>query len=653
VPSVLKYLLGAVSMVLLACGGEPQTTVRLDVSYDAAWQLDGFELTAGGVLDRGAPAPTIRVLVPDDWAGTSLMIDLDGTVGGERIAHGSTEVTPMAGSEVVGTIVLSRLPCGAWCTEGSVACEGDGVVTCMQRDTDTCMEWSEPTACEGATPFCSLGVCGATCVDECSAGETRCAGPGGVETCGQGDADSCADWLPPVACDGETTCSNGACTLVCNDECEPGQVRCSGNGTSTCGDLDFDGCLEWSPTMSCPGGETCSGGICSGTCTDECSMSSCNGNTFTQCGQFDLDACSDQSPGTSCVPADPCREGECTAGGCTDAPKVCDQPSEPVCIDSMTLRTFQAAGTCSVGTCDYPYDDTTCPSGCLDGACVGTCGACTPQTILANQLETITLDQDATHLYFEPGTELLRRPKAGGAVETISTGNSFILDATHIYWISDSNTIVRRAKTGGAIDTIVTTTDLKTSLAVDGTHIYWATINPGNARGGIFRQPLGGGTIQTLVADGFGLFLSGVDGTHLYWFSTGLSRLPKGGGTVEAFATAAFRTRMTATHVYWVGGTTGNEGVFRRAKSGGTVETISTDDAKHLALDETYVYWTVWESGNHRIKRRALTGGGVQSVIGGLSEPDGLVIDADHLYWWNGDGATVDLQRLSRCGCGL
>jgi hypothetical protein len=35
------------------------------------------------------------------------------------------------------------------------------------------------------------------------------------------------------------------------------------------------------------------------------------------------------------------------------------------------MRTFAAAGTCTIGTCNYPATDTTCTDGCMAGACVG------------------------------------------------------------------------------------------------------------------------------------------------------------------------------------------------------------------------------------------------------------------------------------------
>src|SRR5262249_28326844 len=149
------------------------------------------------------------------------------------------------------------------------------------------------------------------------------------------------------------TCSQGHCRPMCSDECALGDVRCDGNGVTTCGDLNFDGCLEWGPPTSCTTGTTCSMGVCSATCTSECTGSMCDGDVFRRCGNYDLDACNDLSPGTSCVPADPCQVGACTAAGCTSTPNVCNMPPPPTCVNASTLRTYDPSGTCatSVG-CD-------------------------------------------------------------------------------------------------------------------------------------------------------------------------------------------------------------------------------------------------------------------------------------------------------------
>ena len=69
-------------------------------------------------------------------------------------------------------------------------------------------------------------------------------------------------------------------------------VDCQANGIVTCGDENADDCLEWSPPVPCTDAATCSDGVCSETCTDECVEDGCDELSFRACGQYDLDACS-------------------------------------------------------------------------------------------------------------------------------------------------------------------------------------------------------------------------------------------------------------------------------------------------------------------------------------------------------------------------
>ena len=62
----------------------------------------------------------------------------------------------------------------------------------------------------------------------------------------------------------------------CSGECLNTHTQCSGNGYQTCGNYDSDTCTEWSPVTSCPSGQTCSGGVCSGGTT-------CNTPADTNC----------------------------------------------------------------------------------------------------------------------------------------------------------------------------------------------------------------------------------------------------------------------------------------------------------------------------------------------------------------------------------
>jgi hypothetical protein len=475
----LSLLIGSL-VVAAACSSEP-TSVRVKILYPPQWQLDSLVVKAGGMNERVRVAPEVIMLVPEDWAGQSLTITVDGWQEETRFAHGEVEISPIVDEQVTAMVTLAQLPCGAWCTPMDTICRGDQVATCVQRE-DTCMEWSAAVTCPGAASTCSLGVCAATCVNECVSGETRCAGPGAVVQCGQVDSDACTDWTDELLCATGETCSNGACTKVCQDECEPGQTRCTGTGTATCGDLNFDGCLEWSPEIACPGGQSCSNGSCSAVCTDECSAATCAGLDYTTCGQFDFDSCRDRSPGVSCVPTDPCRVGACSAAGCSSTAKICNAPPAPICVNDQTLRSF-GNGSCSsdTGSCSYLPTDVRCASGCVDGAC--RCTALIEEVDSDALASGILLAADSSdRIHLTNGTDSYAFKPSGGKwstpVSITSLGGgypSLAVDSTgvaHVIVVSPSNFEVEYlSKAPSSIwkfgETIAGSKSTTTSLAAD------------------------------------------------------------------------------------------------------------------------------------------------------------------------------------------
>lgn len=115
-------------------------------------------------------------------------------------------------------------------------------------------------------------------------------------------------------CPENKTCSSGLCLSDCTNICiTNGTKQCSGNGYQTCGNYDSDVCLEWSNVTSCLTGKTCSSGICSSVCTNECTSGTkkCSGNGYQICGNYDADSCLDWSNVTSCFAGWTCNNGAC------------------------------------------------------------------------------------------------------------------------------------------------------------------------------------------------------------------------------------------------------------------------------------------------------------------------------------------------------
>src|SRR5437870_10940166 len=54
----------------------------------------------------------------------------------------------------------------------------------------------------------------------------------------------------------------------CPTACSEGAKSCDGNGVRSC--VKKGMCTDWSAPVPCGGGGICSGGVCVGTCKDQC-----------------------------------------------------------------------------------------------------------------------------------------------------------------------------------------------------------------------------------------------------------------------------------------------------------------------------------------------------------------------------------------------
>ncbi len=381
-----RFILPAL-IPLFALGCAPDSTVSTDstrieltIEYEEAWNIDLLEVRSSargnGRNERLPAQPMLEIEVPDSWAGQEVRFHIRGLRGTEdAIATGSGTVLPMLGTSTPLTIRLRRMSC-AWCTLGEIRCFGDAIARCERNGSDDCMRWDEPFPCPTDAPFCSLGQCRTQCIDECAEGEQRCDGPEGHQHCGDFDADPCREWSTTTACSEDQSCHAGTCiTGECRDQCTSGDRECRGNAIFTCGDLNDDGCSEWSPAVRCPAGESCQDGACQplDSCTDECTANECLSTSLHECGQFDEDPCLDRSSGLSCTPIDLCLMGTCspTMGCITSPARTCDTPPEPTCIDANTLRIYDDVGECSADQCNYVSRDFTCANCPSCDGCVG------------------------------------------------------------------------------------------------------------------------------------------------------------------------------------------------------------------------------------------------------------------------------------------
>jgi hypothetical protein len=321
--------------------------------------------------------------------------------------------------------------CQFGCSNGACAHDPCAGKSCTQPPAPACIT-STTLRTFGTAGVCSGGSCLYTPADTtCQYGCTNgaCAGnPCQGISCTTPPASTCADpqtlktWQTPGACSGgacgyqsqlitcQYGCANGACA---NDPCQG--VTCSQPPANTCADT------QTLRTFTSPG--TCAGGGCSYaprlvTCQFGCASGACNNDPCAgvTCATPPAKACLDATHLRTFNASGACSAGSCTYaaidstcqygcsnGGCNNDPcqgVTCSAPPAKTCVGSA-VRTYSGAGSCSSGTCGYAYTDTPCPNGCGNGACKApTCGSTTCDTPPSSTCTT------ANHLttYFPQGS---------------------------------------------------------------------------------------------------------------------------------------------------------------------------------------------------------------------------------------------------------
>ncbi len=302
--------------------------------------------------------------------------------------------------------VCQYTACIDFCCPDGQHCEGDKCVDGCQPECsgkecgpDGCGGDCPPNNCTGGkicNPttgqciVCSPDCSGKSCGDDDGCG-TKCL----VQSCGTGHF--CTDDDPHcaacdndqhcggdcAACTGSDHCQGGSC---CHDECpQTGNKRCDpqvADAFETCGNYDADACLEWGDSTDCPSGESCSNGVCSSQCSDECTtppVNFCDGNQHFECADVDGDPCLDRhlvetcanfcDPTTvacveclgqnDCNDDDSCTNDSCDAGNCQH-PYSGDGAACELEVDSVMY-----SGSCQDGECFCNLDDA-CGASCHD-----------------------------------------------------------------------------------------------------------------------------------------------------------------------------------------------------------------------------------------------------------------------------------------------
>ena len=289
------------------------------------------------------------------------------------------QTTPCADGQTCESGQCTGTPnCTNECRQSEKRCtNNNGFEVCGDYNSDTCLEWGGERACP-AGMSCSNGECLSQCVDECNMSERICDGSGYRE-CGNYDADNCAEWGNTVSCGANQSCRGGVCEESCTDECRQDERQCTSTGVhfEVCRDYNNDGCTEWGQTTPCGNGEICSNGRCSSQCQNECQSGEkkCDGNGVRQCGNYDSDQCLDWSHLTNCASNASCRNGECIincSDDCSRGEKRCSGNSVQICgnYDNDNCLEWGGSVSCNQGeTCSN--GQCTLAQSCSDECSVG------------------------------------------------------------------------------------------------------------------------------------------------------------------------------------------------------------------------------------------------------------------------------------------
>jgi len=141
-----------------------------------------------------------------------------------------------------------------------------------------------------------------------------------------------------------------------------------------------------------------------------------------------------------------------------------------------------------------------------------------------------------------------------------------------------------------------------------------------------------------------------LDGTSIYWTSQGaagtstgevrkISRIASGAATVLASGQPAPRgMAVDAVNVYWTN--SGGDTVMMAPKAGGEPVVLATEQAaRDMAVDDTHVYWT--NTTGEVMKAPIDMSDDPTVLVDGPAGPDGIALDAAHVYWVNRNNGQV------------
>jgi hypothetical protein len=317
--------------------------------------------------------------------------------------------------------------------------------------------------------------------------------------------------------------------------------------------------------------------------------------------------------------------------------------------------------SCSTDIAVDPKNCGRCGHDCLGGACLE--GLCQPVVLASNRGGPGSVAIDATHVYWleSSASMVVRVPKAGGPIEVLATvvGNAgagnLRVDESRAYWADNfaatNSFLLRRSSVSKVPDAgapiqygayviqsgVGGPPTFVLGMALDGNDLL------STSGGGVTRSAKDSGAVAPVVnvptvltcltADDAGLYVGSLDGQLLGVSPEGGTTSPIGTGLGDVE-----ELLLDGADLFWIARGQGTIGIAKQ-RSSPSVFAGSLDDPRGVAVEDTSVYWT--ERDVVRSCPRSGCGAGPRVIAKLQARPMGIAVDATNLYWANGLGGTI------------